>query len=102
MSDENGRVEYIREDFQDLKREMKEGFNDISEKLDQARRDRLSEKQEIYDHCSNKRSVLTKKIEASENNITSLDKKIDVVAFTSGGIGFILGILAKEYFPLIF
>ena len=53
MPNNNGRVNYLREDMQTLREKMQRGFDDILAKFDELRKEQKNNRSEFFRHCSN-------------------------------------------------
>ena len=91
--EKNGRINYIRDDFIALRREMQKGFKDLSAELRIGQEKSDIAISNIYEHCSDKRDSLEKKILTNTGKILLVDSKVFKLFFIGNGIGYLAGVI---------
>ncbi|MFW6028996.1 MAG: hypothetical protein ACOCRO_01950 [Halanaerobiales bacterium] len=100
MSEENGRIDYLREDLKTLNEVVRQGFENMTKQITILKDNfdiKISDysKQtddKIKDVCYEIEKV-EKKVEKNSKNIGNVEKRLFKVAFIGGGLGFIFGII---------
>ncbi len=90
---ENSRIDFLHQELQTLRKEMREGFASLGDKIDGERNRLEIGEKDFLKQCDDRRREIHDRLDAQEKATHHLETKTFRLFLIGNGIGFIVGVI---------